>query len=143
MSQQGSNGFLSGIKALLLEQGLGKTRVSILAKQLEKHGGEVLKTLSQSTTHILVGTNTRLARVPVLLKTEDIPESVSVVRADWLSSCLTKRQIVSEEGYKVHPEYSPATAPAARPKQQQPQVCLHMHSRSFACMYMHKVNVAC
>lgn len=101
--------FLHGIRALLLEQGLGKARKSILSKQLEKHGGDSAGTLSDSTTHILVGNNTRLARVPVLLKTASIPETVSVVRADWLSACLTKGQVVSEEPYTLYPEsQSPA-----------------------------------
>ncbi len=100
-------GFLSGIEALLLDQGLGKTRVAILSKQLEKHGGVAVKKLSESTTHILVGNITRLARVPVLLKIQSVPETVSVVRADWLSSCLAKRELLSEETYRVHPEYSP------------------------------------
>ena len=104
-------GFLSAIHALLLEQGLGKARVAILAKQLEKNGGKAEKTLSDTTTHILVGNNTRLARVPVLLKIPAIPERVSVLRADWLSACLTQRQLVSEESYRVHQECAapPAT----------------------------------
>ena len=101
-----AGGFLTGTEVLLLEQGLGKARVGILSKQLEKHGGVVVKTLSPSTTHILVGNKTRLVRVPVLLKIPSIPDTVSVLRADWLSACLTKRELVSEETYRVHPELS-------------------------------------
>ena len=99
--------FLSEVHALLLEQGLGKARVSILAKQLEKHGGKVIRTLTESTTHILVGNKTKLGRVPILLKVNSIPETVSVLRADWLSACLTKREVVPENSYRVLPELSP------------------------------------
>lgn len=110
----GSKDFLSEVSALLLEQGLGKSRTSILTKQLERHGGEAVKTLSESTTHILVGKNTRHCRVPVLLKTDSIPDTVSVLRADWLSACLTKRQLVPEESYEVPPEPSQAPSPAQK-----------------------------
>ena len=100
--------FLSQVKALLLEQGLGKARKAILTKQLEKYGGAAVQTLSQSTTHILVGNNTRLARVPVLLKVDSIPDNVSLLRADWLSASLTKGQLVSEESYQLREESSVA-----------------------------------
>ena len=108
-----SSTYFSSIRALLLEQGLGKTRANILAKKLESKGGRVDKTLSDSTTHILVGTNTRLARVHALLKVDSIPEGVAVLRADWLSACLTKKQLVSEKEYRVCPE---GTTPKPMPK---------------------------
>ena len=107
-----SEDFLHGIRALLLEQGLGKVRKVILSKQLEKHGGDTVSTLSETTTHILVGNKTRLARVPVLLKISSIPETVSVVRADWISACLTKGHVLSEEPYKLHPESQSPAKPA-------------------------------
>ena len=75
---------LRHVRSLLLEQGIGKARKSILARQLEKHGGQAVASLSDDPTHILVGNNTKLARVPVLLKVSSIPETVSVLRADWL-----------------------------------------------------------
>lgn len=109
-----SKDFLSQVRALILEQGVGKTRKTILTKQLEKYGGEAVRTLSETTTHILVGNNTRLARVPILLKVDSVPDNVSVLRADWLSASLTKGQLVSEEVYQVHEESS-SPAPA-KPK---------------------------
>ena len=105
-----SEDFLRHVRPLLLEQGIGKARKTILVRQLEKHGGQAVATLSEDPTHILVGKNTRLARVPVLLKVSSIPETVSVLRADWLSACLTKRELVAEESYRVHPESPPPVA---------------------------------
>lgn len=96
--------FLYPVKALLLEQGLGKTRANILAKQLENKGGEVVKHLSSTTTHILVGNSTRLARVHALLKVDSTRKDIAVLRADWLSACLTKKQLVNEEEYRVYPD---------------------------------------
>lgn len=109
MSSGGKN-FLSGIEAVILEQGLGKARAEILAKQLKNHGGTAVRTAAESTTHILVGNNIRLARVPVLLKVDSVPESVSILRGDWLSKCLVKGEVVPEDDFRVLPE---APNPAA------------------------------
>jgi hypothetical protein len=108
--------YLSEVRAFLLEQGLGKCRRAILTKQLEKHGGETVKAVTDSTTHILVGNNTRLSRIPVLLKADSIPDTVSVLRADWLSACLTKGHLVPEESYQVCDPATPnPSTPAAQP----------------------------
>ena len=104
--------FLSDVRAVVLEQGLGKARSQILCKQLENHGGRVDKTVSPSTTHILVGKTTRLSRVPTLLKIKSVPENVLVVRADWLSACLVESEKVGHGAYLVHPEPSPASSPS-------------------------------
>ena len=104
--------FLSEVSAVILEQGLGKARAKILQKQLENHGGKVEKTLSQGTTHILVGKTTRLSRIPNLLKIKAIPEGVLVLRADWLSACLVEADMVGHGAYVVHPEPSPTTSPS-------------------------------
>ena len=125
MSSSDRKTFLSPVKALILEPGLGKTRANILAKQLANHGGEVVKTLSCNTTHILIGNACRLVRVPALLKVDTIPEGTSVLRADWLSACLTKKQLLSQEDYRVYPvsgtssisshPSSPKTPPKVKP----------------------------
>ena len=104
--------FLSDVHAVVLEQGLGKARSQILSKQLEKHGGKVNKTLSPSTTHVLVGKTTRLSRVSALLKVKAVPENVLVVRADWLSACLVEGEKVEHGVYLVHSEPSPASSPS-------------------------------
>ena len=108
--------FLSEVNAVLVDQGLGKARANILTKQLENHGGTATKSLSESTTHILVGNKTRLTRVPILLKIESIPDRVPVLRADWLSACLAKRQVIPLDSYRVLPDPSPTTSPIKREK---------------------------
>ena len=97
-------GFLAGVCAVILEQGLGKTRTQILARQLEGKGGHVVQTLSEKTTHVVIGSNVRPSRLPLLLKVESIPESLVVVRADWLSECLVKGVRVDHSLYVVSPE---------------------------------------
>ena len=107
--------FFTGVCAVILDQGLGKARAQILGKQLEGKGGQVERTLSKRTTHIVVGSNVRLARVPHLLKVESIPESVTVVRADWLSACLVKGEKIDLAPYVARPENStPSPADSAK-----------------------------
>jgi len=118
-----STDFLAPVKAFLLEQGLGKTRANILARKLESNGGQVVKALTDDTTHILVGTNNKLARVLALTKLDTIPDSTAVLRADWLSACLAKKQLVSEQEYRLAPAYeSPQTTPKKNLKTSQIQV---------------------
>lgn len=104
--------FLSGVHAVILEQGLGRARAQILAKQLENHGGKAEKVLSRKTTHILIGKTTHLTRIPNLLKMNSIPENVLILRADWLSMCLVAAEKVGHDVYVVHAEPSPATSPS-------------------------------
>ena len=91
---------------------MGKARAQILTKQLENNGGKVEKTLSNETTHILVGKTTRLSRIPNLLKIKSVPENVLVLRADWLSACLVDTEKVEHDAYVVHPEPTPSTSPS-------------------------------
>ena len=93
--------FLSGVRALVVEQGLGKARASILCKQLVARGGETLSALSPSATHLLVGKNVRRSRLPALLGGAEVGSGVSVVRADWLSQCLCRGEMVEEREYEV------------------------------------------
>lgn len=97
-------GFLAGVWAVILEQGLGKTRTQILARQLEGKGGHVEQALSEKTTHVVIGSNVRPSRLPHLLKVDTIPESLVVVRADWLSECLVRGERVDQSVYVVSPE---------------------------------------
>lgn len=106
-----STGYLSDVCALIVEQGLGKARAQILTKQLFSKGGTVEKTLQGNVTHLFVGNNIRLSRIPQLLKITCLPEHVSVLRADWLSTCLVTGERIGHAQYIVQPELSPLSSP--------------------------------
>ena len=96
--------YLSDIHAIILEQGLGKVRSQILRKSMESNGGTSEQTLSASITHIFVGKNVRLSRLPHLLKVQSVPEDMTVLRADWLSACLVKGERVDHPPYILNRE---------------------------------------
>ena len=93
--------YLKGVKAVIIEQGLGKTRASILLKQLGRHGGEAETKLSQDTTHILVGNCIKFAKLAGILKVKEISEKIKVLRADWLSSCLREGRMVDLKPFSL------------------------------------------
>lgn len=89
----------SGISAVIVDVGLGKTRTAILAKQLERHGGKHIKKLDSATTHVIVDKKMKLERVKKYLGVKDIPDEVKVVDSDWLSNCLSEGNLVEIEHY--------------------------------------------
>lgn len=89
----------SGISAVIVDVGLGKTRTAILAKQLERHGGKYIKNLDSATTHVIVDKKMKLERVKKYLGVKDIPDEVKVVDSDWLSNCLSEGNLVEIEHY--------------------------------------------
>lgn len=93
-------GFLEGIVLFILEQGIGKARRAILARQVAAHGGGVATCASQKDiTHIAVGDAVKWPRLPILLKLDSIPESVDVVHADWLSASIVAGQPLDPSPY--------------------------------------------
>ena len=89
----------SGISAVIVDVGLGKTRTAILAKQLERHGGKHIKNLDSATTHVIVDKKLKLERVKKYLGVKDIPDEVKVADSDWLSNCLSEGNLVEIEHY--------------------------------------------
>lgn len=102
-----SKKYLSDVRAIILEQGLGKARTQILAKQLESKGGTTEQRLSGTVTHILVGNNVKLPRILKSLEVESLPSQVLVLKADWLSHCLMKGQRLDHAPYVI-PSDDPA-----------------------------------
>ena len=90
---------LSGIRAVIVEAGLGKTRASILAKQLDRHGGKHHKNLESATTHVLIDRKLKIDRLKKCLGVKDIPEELHVTDAEWLSKCLSEGKLVDIKQY--------------------------------------------
>ena len=97
---------LSDVRAVVVEQGLGKARSGILRRQLEGRGGTVDASVGAATTHLLVGPRLPLSRLPRLLKMASLPAGVLVLRADWLSRCLVEGRRVNHAPYLIQSESS-------------------------------------
>ena len=110
---------LSGIRAVVVEAGLGKTRAAILAKQLERHGGKHSKNLDSTTTHLLVDKKLKIERVKRYLGVKDIPKEVNVVDSEWLSTCLSEGKLVELEKYIFGKEEKSSCEPTGSKKTEQ------------------------
>ena len=106
-SSSSSGGFLCDVCAMIVKQGVGKARADILSRQLIAKGGTVCDNLTSAVTHILVGNNVKLSRVPHLLKVDNVPDDVLVLRADWLSACLVEGHKIGHAQYALSPHPSP------------------------------------
>ena len=96
--------FFEGINAVIIENGIGKTRAGILGQKLEKYGGKDQNKLDQNTTHVFVAQTVRYERVAKLLglKEESLLKTTAIVRADWLSNCLAQGKLVNMGEYIVN-----------------------------------------
>lgn len=108
--------YLCGVRAVIVEPGMGKGRARILCRQLQVNGGTVEPSVSDTTTHLLVGNNVRRSRLPVLLGITELPSSVRVVRADWLSLCLIRGERLRESEYVVPETPLPTPSPSSSPQ---------------------------
>ncbi|XP_062502642.1 DNA polymerase lambda-like [Corticium candelabrum] len=97
------DGFLSGVNALILEPKLGKARAEILAKQLARNGGKRHDRLQPDTTHVLVDNDVTYSKATSLIgKPEaEISRDLPIVRADWLSSCLTSGTLTDHRPFEI------------------------------------------
>ena len=80
--------FMDGIKAYFYEPGIGKTRISILCRQLKKYCGMVATNFDSNVTHIIMSKNAKIDRLLKTIKVSTIDESIEVLDADWLSACF-------------------------------------------------------
>ncbi|XP_065071348.1 DNA polymerase lambda-like isoform X1 [Rhopilema esculentum] len=89
-SSPGSNQFqfMDGVCAYFFEPGIGKKRVEILCRQLEKFGGTVVSQYGDNITHIITSKSLKIEKLFKALKIDNISESVKVLDADWLSACF-------------------------------------------------------
>ena len=114
MSKDSVIDLFKDVIAVIIEQGIGKARRQILAKQLEEKGGKLAQKLDDTVTHIIVSSTTKYSRLPKILKVDHITDNVHVVYADWLSSSLVAGKKLDHTPFLLHPD----TAPLISPKKQ-------------------------
>ena len=99
------SGIFSGFSIYVLPAGLGKARVDIFTKQLSKNGAEIEQKCSTPTTHVIVDeamTSVRFLNITKLdahffNKTDG--SSPVVVKANWLSTCLSEGKLLGTDEY--------------------------------------------
>ena len=101
-AKEKTSSFLCGIKLYIVCAGIGKTRVELFRKQLEKYGGEYIQTFHvRDTTHILVDEKMDIDRMCRIMKIDDstILKNICIVKSIWLSSCLKTKICIDTTSY--------------------------------------------
>ena len=95
-------GFFSKLVLYILQAGIGKARADIFCKQVTKFGGELQKNLSDDVTHLIVDEQMDIDRLCRILKLDKPPLDVKIVKASWISKCLSEQELVDTEEHELH-----------------------------------------
>ncbi|XP_058045358.1 DNA polymerase lambda [Ahaetulla prasina] len=94
-------GWLEPITAYVLQAGIGQARAEIFCKQIIHNGGHICSQFSPDVTHVIVDEDMDFDRAFRLLKLKKLPQGLQLVKASWLSSCITAQQILDTTDYRL------------------------------------------
>ncbi|XP_070540868.1 DNA polymerase lambda-like [Ptychodera flava] len=100
-SRPATHGFLSGVEVFILQAGLGKARAEIFGRQLKKFGGAVHDKFTEETKYIIVDELMEIDRLLRILKVDAPPANVKIVKASWLSSCLSEERLLETGDFEL------------------------------------------
>lgn len=100
-----SSGIFSGLSVFMLQAGLGKARTDIFKKQLVKHGAVVKPAVDDQTSHVIVDEEMTFPRFCRIMKYEEsqVPDRLKIIKARWLSSCLSEASLMDLEEFILAP----------------------------------------
>lgn len=90
-----------GVTAYVLPAGIGNARCQIFQKQIHQNGGKSEDALGSTVTHVVVDDNMTGDRALRLLKMDLLPPTVHLVKCSWLSACLTAKQLLDTDCYRL------------------------------------------
>uniref|UniRef100_A0A8C6Y272 DNA polymerase lambda n=1 Tax=Naja naja TaxID=35670 RepID=A0A8C6Y272_NAJNA len=94
-------GWLEPVTAYVLQAGIGQARAEIFCKQIIHNGGHICSQFSPDVTHVIVDEDMDFDRAFRLLKLKKLPQGFQLVKASWLSSCITAQQILDTTDYRL------------------------------------------
>lgn len=92
-----------GVYIHIVPTGIGNARCDIFQQQIVQNGGQVEAAYSPACTHVVVDESVDRERALRLLKMETFPPAVQLVKCTWLSACISEKQLLSTEDYRLHP----------------------------------------
>ncbi|XP_072032777.1 DNA polymerase lambda-like [Amphiura filiformis] len=94
-------GIFSNLVLYILQAGIGKARAEIFSKQVAKFSGKLQNNLSPDVTHLIVDEQMDIDRLCRILKIDEPPFDVKIVKASWISNCLSEQKVVSTEEHEI------------------------------------------
>lgn len=90
-----------GATIYIVPAGIGNARCQIFRKQVQQNGGKTEGSLGPAVTHVVVDENMDSGRALRLLKVDCMPPAVHLVKCNWLSSCITEKQLLDTADYSL------------------------------------------
>ncbi|KAH0623811.1 hypothetical protein JD844_006950 [Phrynosoma platyrhinos] len=94
-------GWLESVTAHVLQAGIGQARAEIFRKQILQNGGSICSQLSPEVTHVIVDEGMDCERAFRLLRLTKLPWGVQLVKASWMSSCISAQRLLDTTGYSL------------------------------------------
>jgi hypothetical protein len=99
---------LEGVRALVLEAGIGKARTDLFKRKILQLGGTISESLGAAEdacrpSHIIVDdsmTADRLLRIIKVANVSDVSD-IEIVRSAWLSECIRSQHMIETKCYRV------------------------------------------
>ncbi|XP_048744218.2 DNA polymerase lambda-like isoform X2 [Ostrea edulis] len=89
-----SQKFFKNVKIFLLNAGIEKARCDIFRKQTERYGGVLVSNMEDLPGYIVVEDKMEAERMCRLLRIDQPPSDVNIVKSSWLSACIKQKQCV-------------------------------------------------
>ncbi|XP_008114266.2 DNA polymerase lambda [Anolis carolinensis] len=94
-------GWMEPITIYVLQAGVGQARAEIFRKQILQNGGSICSQISPEVTHVIVDEGMDCERAFRLLRLTKLPKGLQLVKASWLSSCISAQQLLDTTGYSL------------------------------------------
>ncbi|CAG03351.1 unnamed protein product, partial [Tetraodon nigroviridis] len=91
----------AGVTAYILPAGIGTARHQIFQRQIKQNGGQTESALRPGVTHVVVDDNMDVDRALRLLKVQNVPAGVHLVKCTWLSLCISEKKLLDVDGYTL------------------------------------------
>ncbi|XP_029290923.1 DNA polymerase lambda [Cottoperca gobio] len=91
----------NGVTVYILPAGIGSARCQIFQRQIQQNGGQTESSLCPSVTHVVVDDNMDRDRALRLLKLDCMPSGVQLVKCNWLSLCISEKQLLDVDSYSL------------------------------------------
>ncbi|KAJ8365808.1 hypothetical protein SKAU_G00146390 [Synaphobranchus kaupii] len=90
-----------GMLVYLLPAGIGNVRCNIFQRQITQNGGQVKSMFCPSVTHVIVDDSMDPERALRLLKLDQLPPAVQLVKSSWLGQCITGKKLLNTTDHRL------------------------------------------
>ncbi|KAJ8026281.1 DNA polymerase lambda [Holothuria leucospilota] len=128
-----SGKLFNGFKVVVLSAGMGKARSGIFQKQLIKNGAQIQEKFNNMTSHIIVDeamTSQRFLKITNISQEDLSSGNVVVVKANWLSTCLSEEKLVSTSEFELFIQFTMPESTVVKRDENDSDVCKKREEKS-------------